>query len=72
MCRCDTELTKPCVVLDIFAGSGTTGMVARQLGREAILIDANGDYRALQEERISPVKVAARKRGQLALFEEVG
>ena len=31
-------------MLDLFAGSGTTGAVAQRLGRRAILIDAKGDY----------------------------
>jgi DNA modification methylase len=32
------------VILDPFAGSGTTGRVAQRLGRRAVLIDLNGDY----------------------------
>jgi DNA modification methylase len=32
------------VVLDPFAGSGTTGLVAQSLSRRAVLIDLNGDY----------------------------
>ncbi len=31
-------------VLDPFAGSGTTGLVAQALGRRAVLIDLNGEY----------------------------
>jgi DNA modification methylase len=47
------KLVEPCVkagcpeggtVLDPFAGSGTTGMVAQALGRRAVLIDLNGEY----------------------------
>jgi DNA modification methylase len=47
------KLVEPCIkagcpadgtVLDPFAGSGTTGMVAQALGRKAILIDLNPDY----------------------------
>jgi DNA modification methylase len=47
------KLVEPCVkagcpsdgtVLDPFAGSGTTGLVAQSLGRRAVLIDLNGDY----------------------------
>jgi hypothetical protein len=34
----------PCVVLDPFAGSGTTGRVAVSLGRAAILCDVSGVY----------------------------
>ena len=47
------KLIEPCikavspqggVVLDPFAGSGTTGMVAQTLSRKAILIDLNPEY----------------------------
>jgi 16S rRNA G966 N2-methylase RsmD len=34
----------PATVLDPFAGSGTTGMVAQSLSRRAVLIDLNGEY----------------------------
>ena len=34
----------PCTVLDPFAGSGTTGVVARRLGRRFIGIDLSFDY----------------------------
>jgi DNA modification methylase len=36
----------PAAVLDPFAGSGTTGVVAQSLGRRAVLIDLNPDYLA--------------------------
>jgi DNA modification methylase len=39
-------------VLDPFTGSGTTGMVARQLGRHFIGIDLNADYLNLAIQRI--------------------
>ena len=39
------------VVLDPFGGSGTTGMVALELGRQAILIELNPDYSKLIEKR---------------------
>jgi DNA modification methylase len=42
---------EPAVVLDPFAGSGTTGMVANRLSRRAILIDLNGDYLKQQLKR---------------------
>lgn len=41
----------PCTVLDPFAGSGTTGWVARSLGRKAILIELNPIYGKLILER---------------------
>ncbi len=39
------------VVCDPFAGSGTVGVVAARLGRRAILIDANPDYREMARQR---------------------
>jgi DNA modification methylase len=49
-CKCDAGIA-PCTVLDPFAGSGTTGMVALELGRRAILIELNPKYIALIEQR---------------------
>ncbi len=40
------------VVLDPFGGSGTTGLVALRLGRQAILIELNPDYAEIARERI--------------------
>jgi DNA modification methylase len=39
------------VVLDPFGGSGTTGLVANQLGRKAVLIELNPEYAGLIKER---------------------
>lgn len=39
------------VVLDPFGGSGTTGMVAIELGRKAILIELNHEYAAMADQR---------------------
>ena len=56
-----TTLVEPCVkagskkgdtVLDPFAGSGTTGLVAGKLGREFVGIELNADYIRLANERI--------------------
>lgn len=47
------DLIKPCIlagskagdtILDPFTGSGTTGMVALELGRKAVLIELNAEY----------------------------
>ena len=43
------------VVLDPFAGSGTTGGVAVRLGRQAILCEGNPDYLSAMERRISGI-----------------
>jgi DNA methylase len=40
----------PDVVLDPFAGAGTTGMVAEQLGREFLGIELNAKYSRLARE----------------------
>jgi site-specific DNA-methyltransferase (adenine-specific) len=55
------KLVEPCVlagcaiggtVLDPFGGSGTTGIVADRLGRNAILIELNPEYAEMAERRI--------------------
>jgi len=43
-------------VLDPFCGSGTTGMVAYQLGREFVGIELNPEYCEMAEARIAPAK----------------
>ena len=40
------------IVLDMFAGAGTTGLVADRLGRNAILIELNKNYVKLIEDRL--------------------
>lgn len=58
------KLIEPCilagcpvggVVLDPFFGSGTTGAVAKRLGREYIGIDINPEYCTIAEKRIDEV-----------------
>lgn len=50
-CSCNAGDPIPCTVLDPFAGSGTTGKVALELGRKSILIELNPSYLALIEKR---------------------
>jgi DNA modification methylase len=60
-CQCKGQRgkTAPCMVLDPFGGSGTTGRVALELRRRAILLDlayGDGPYQALAERRTSEVQ----------------
>ena len=65
------DLIEPCIkagcpkggtVLDPFGGSGTTGFVANNLGRDAILIELNEEYVEIAKKRIG---------GDNPLFSEV-
>ena len=51
-CDCNAPDSVPGVVLDPFAGSGTTAEVALHHGRQAVMIELNADYLPLQVERI--------------------
>ena len=53
-CLCDAPIA-PCVVLDPFAGSGTTLAVAKRLGRDGIGFELNAEYAKLAEKRIAEV-----------------
>jgi DNA modification methylase len=45
------------IVLDIFMGAGTTGVVAKKLGRNYIGIELNEEYIKIAEKRISDIPV---------------
>lgn len=45
----------PCTVLDPFSGSGTVGLVAKRLGRRAILADQNASYIEMARRRCGEV-----------------
>ena len=67
-CACRRPL--PCVVLDIFAGSGTTLAVAKRLGRRSIGIELSPAYIALIRERVAEARTeTARHPGQRRLME---
>ena len=51
-CNCKTDKFESGVVLDPFGGSGTTGIVAKSLNRQAILIELNKDYINIVNKRI--------------------
>ena len=60
------DLIEPCIkagcpeggiVLDPFAGAGTTGLVAKENNRAAILIELNGEYLAMAKKRIETILI---------------
>lgn len=56
-CEHSLRAVQPCVVLDPFAGSGTTGVVAQKMGRSFIGIELNPEYEAMARARIAGQKV---------------
>jgi len=55
-CKCQEHRPEPCLVLDPFAGSGTTLAVAARLGRSGIGCELNPEYIALAEQRIAEAR----------------
>jgi tRNA G10 N-methylase Trm11 len=51
-CTCDAGEPVPATVLDPFFGAGTTGIVARSLGRDCIGIELNPDYVEMARRRL--------------------
>lgn len=69
-----TRLAETCIkagcpaggtVLDPFGGSGTTGVVADRLGRDAVLIEINPEYVSIAKRRLAKDRLA-RKAGTMA------
>lgn len=60
MCEHDAEPI-PATVLDPFAGTGTTGVVAQRMSRRAVLIDLNAEYltQCLGRNRQMPIGLGA-------------
>jgi|GEM_PF-1354630 len=55
-CGCGAEFI-PGTVLDPFAGTGTTGAVAKRLNRKSILIELNPKYCEIIKKRISNIPI---------------
>jgi DNA modification methylase len=51
-CDCDTDATEPGIVLDPFAGAGTTLLKAKELGRRFVGIELNPEYADMARARI--------------------
>lgn len=75
-CRCDAGEPIPAVVLDPFAGAGTTGVAAIGLGRSFVGVELNPEYAAMADRRISrphaPAKAKAEPRQKMPLFTSKG
>ena len=65
------------MVLDPFSGSGTTGMVATEMGQTYVGCELNPEYAAMSEKRIESwkhrdaVKAVKSAKNQRDLFAEV-
>src|SRR5690606_5424133 len=58
-CSCESnDGSGKCLVLDPFAGSGTTLLVAERLGRQAVGIEINPEYVEMAKRRLSKVQLA--------------
>lgn len=71
-CKCETEEVVPCVVLDTFFGSGTTGVVSLRLGRNYLGCELNPEYAKIATKRLADEaeKIRIQKETeQLSLFE---
>jgi DNA modification methylase len=51
-CSCDMDETQSGIVLDPFAGAGTTALVGKELGRRFVGIDLNPEYVAMAQKRV--------------------
>jgi len=68
-CACGVGETAPGLVLDPFAGSGTTGVVTLEKDRRFFGIEMNPDYCAMAEGRL---REAAAQAEQMTLDLEAG
>ena len=54
-CECDAGEPIPATVMDPFAGAGTTGLVAQDMGRDAILLEISPEYAEMAYQRIGGI-----------------
>ena len=72
-CTCDAGEPVPCTVLDLFLGSGTSLLVAKQMGLRGIGIEINPEYAEMARRRIHKPQSDFRQPeslpGQMQLFD---
>ena len=56
-CACDAGDPVPCIVLDPYSGTGTTGVVARRHRRAYVGMDLSAEYLQQQQERLAAVQI---------------
>ena len=54
-CECAAGDPVPATVMDPFAGAGTTGLVAQDMGRDAILLEISPEYAEMAHQRIGGI-----------------
>lgn len=56
-CRCHTDERRPAVILDPFAGTGTTGLVALEYGRHFVGIELLPKYCKIARKRLESARM---------------
>jgi len=60
------------VVMDIFAGTGTVGVVAEQMGFNSIQIDLNKEYCEIAYQRLKPLVAQTKLGREPSVIEKIG
>jgi len=60
------------VVMDIFAGTGTVGVVAEQMGFNSIQIDLNKEYCEIAYQRLKPLVAQTKLGREPSVIERIG
>ena len=72
-CQCeDKNKYEPGIIIDIFGGSGTVGIVAEKHGRSSILIDIKRDYCEMAFKRLKPLVGQTKLTGEQSTIERTG
>jgi len=73
---CETPILAGCpadgIVLDPFAGTGTTGAVAKRLGRKSVLIELSPKYCQIIEKRIGKVSIPMDLNNPVSCIKTIG